>query len=437
MIKPFSIFAIAFFLAFQAPPASADFQPLSTEQIKVLFENGLEFTTNPLRSNIRFKFRKNGKWYAEDESGYEAWGTWRLNGPSFCTELDGSDGRSDWGRVEDQRSERLRRVMGCSAINAAGSEKRQVFVWSKAGFKMELEDPELAKTVIALTPKSATDALAEERKRLEAEKRTLERERLALRRERRSEGVRQTPIPTVPGIEFGRYHALVIGIDNYESLPTLKTAKADAQAVARILHEKYGYEVRLLENATRSAIIDALDDYRDTLEEHDNLLIYYAGHGWLDKETGRGYWLPLAARQDRRSNWFSNASLTDALHAIDAKHVMVVADSCYAGSLTRSLTNETPKRDDGYFARMAEKRTRVVLTSGGLEPVLDSGGGRHSVFASQFLKVLAENDRVLDGTLLFDSIRRGVVLNADQTPEYSDIRRAGHEGGDFLFVPQN
>jgi hypothetical protein len=23
---------------------------------------------------------------------------------------------------------------------------------------------------------------------------------------------------------------------------------------------------------------------------------------------------------------------------------------------------------------------------------------------------------------------------ADQTPQYSDIRRAGHDGGDFLFV---
>jgi hypothetical protein len=26
------------------------------------------------------------------------------------------------------------------------------------------------------------------------------------------------------------------------------------------------------------------------------------------------------------------------------------------------------------------------------------------------------------------------MLNSDQTPEYSDIRKAGHDGGDFLFV---
>jgi hypothetical protein len=29
------------------------------------------------------------------------------------------------------------------------------------------------------------------------------------------------------------------------------------------------------------------------------------------------------------------------------------------------------------------------------------------------------------------------MLNSDQTPQYSDIRRAGHEGGEFIFVPIN
>jgi len=27
-----------------------------------------------------------------------------------------------------------------------------------------------------------------------------------------------------------------------------------------------------------------------------------------------------------------------------------------------------------------------------------------------------------------------VLLNAQQTPQYSDVRQAGHDGGDFLFV---
>ena len=30
--------------------------------------------------------------------------------------------------------------------------------------------------------------------------------------------------------------------------------------------------------------------------------------------------------------------------------------------------------------------------------------------------------------------RRPVILNSDQTPQYSEVGKAGHEGGDFLFV---
>ena len=115
-----------------------------------------------------------------------------------------------------------------------------------------------------------------------------------------------------------------------------------------------------------------------------------------------------------------------------AKHVLVVADSYYSGTLTRSV--KVPQHNRAYLQRISEKRARVVLSSGGLEPVADSGGGQHSVFAAQFLNALQSNEGVLDGTQLFEKVRQSVVLNADQTPEYSDIRRAGHEGGDFLFV---
>ena len=236
----------------------------------------------------------------------------------------------------------------------------------------------------------------------------------------------------IPNIAFGDYHAVVIGIDDYKSLPKLKTAVVDAQAVAQTLKDKYDFKVHLLENPTRGDIIDKFDEWRETLAEDDNLLIYYAGHGWQDPQTGRGYWLPVNARADRRSRWISNATLTDSLQGLFAKHVMVVADSCYSGTLTRSI--KVPERDRAYLERIAGKRTRVVLSSGGLEPVADSGGGRHSVFAAQFLKALRNNEGVLDGMQLFEKVRQGVVLNATQTPEYSDIRFAGHEGGDFLFV---
>ena len=83
---------------------------------------------------------------------------------------------------------------------------------------------------------------------------------------------------------------------------------------------------------------------------------------------------------------------------------------------------------------MAAKHARTVLTSGGLEPVVDAGGGGHSVFAKAFLQALDGNRGILDGQSLFANLKRPVVVNAAQTPEYSDLRFVGHDGGDFLFV---
>jgi hypothetical protein len=235
------------------------------------------------------------------------------------------------------------------------------------------------------------------------------------------------------GIDLGRYHALVIGNNEYQHLPRLRTAVNDTVAIEAILGDQYGYSVTRLENATRADILRGLGEYRRTLGPDDNLLIYYAGHGWLDAEGDRGYWLPVDATEGDEVHWVDNGSVTSAVRAMRAKHVLVVADSCYSGKLTRGI--HIARRAPGYMERLATKRARVVLTSGGLEPVMDSGGqGDHSVFASALLQVLQENAGVLEGHELFSRLRRPVALNSDQVPEYADIRKAGHDGGDFLFV---
>lgn len=237
------------------------------------------------------------------------------------------------------------------------------------------------------------------------------------------------------GIDLGSYYAIVIGIDNYRHLPDLATAIADAKAVAKLLEDEYGFIVRLLIDPDRGQIIDAFDDFMATLSSKDNLLIYYAGHGWLDEATDRGYWLPVDAKEGRRSNWLSNATVTDTLKSLAAKHVMVVADSCYSGTLTRAAV--VALRNKNYLRRMARKHARVAMVSGGLEPVADSDGDGHSPFARAFLSALRGNTGVMDGTKLFSEIRRPVILGTQQTPEYSDVRNAGHDGGDFLFVRQH
>jgi hypothetical protein len=301
-----------------------------------------------------------------------------------------------------------------------------------------------ASTHLNLGSTSALLAQADAKRAAEAEDRELarrdrEREQFGRdsdrRRSRDPEPTFREPTESIPVPEdgaFGSYYALVIGINDYEVLPKLKTAVRDAQAVADVLRNDYGFTVQLLTDVGRGKIVRAFSKLRRLLKKSDNLLVYYAGHGWLDPDSNEGYWLPVDASRDDEVEWVSNATLSTALKAIQANSVMVVADSCYSGSLTRGLSIQI--RTPDYFRKMHAKRARVVMTSGGMEPVEDGGGGKHSIFAKYFLGALRDNTGILDGGGLFSKIKRPIMLNSPQEPHFGDIRLTGHDGGDFLFV---
>ena len=238
--------------------------------------------------------------------------------------------------------------------------------------------------------------------------------------------------------QFGRYRALVIGNSRYRNLPDLRTPVADAQAVAKLLSSDYGFDVQTLTNVDRDTLAHALSDLRKSVRSDDNVLIYYAGHGYLDDVTKRGYWLPVDAAENNTANWVSTADVIDTLSGIPARHGLVIADSCFSGALLRAAGRRPGATTPELLQRLLEKRSRTVLTSGGLEPVVDGGRGigrtRHSVFAAAFLAALRANPDVLEAERLFLELRDRVTLNADQTPQYAPIRNAGHEGGDFIFL---
>ena len=247
---------------------------------------------------------------------------------------------------------------------------------------------------------------------------------------------------------YGRYHALVIGINDYREPPgRLKTALHDAEQIAALLGSKYGFKVQPLRNPTRRELDDALEGYRKSLGETDNLLIYYAGHGYLDKGLDKGFWLFADAIDGRYDTYIPHRDITDYLDedVIKARHILVIADSCYAGGLTRSSIEElSPGISDAervsWLVKKAENGLRTALTSGGLEPVLDTGGGGHSVFAGVLIDTLRGNDEIIDAQTLASHIGPKVRFRAeklgDQTPEYRVIRGAGDETGDFIFVPK-
>lgn len=250
----------------------------------------------------------------------------------------------------------------------------------------------------------------------------------------------------LPDLGTGRNHALVIGNNAYDHVISLDTAVNDARVIARVLEAGYGFSVTLLEDVGRYEVLSALNELRQQFGPEDRLLIYYAGHGELDRINDRGHWLPVDAEADNPANWVSNIAITDMLNAMPAGHVLVIADSCYSGTMSRgALSLVDPALDPAARAakleQFTERRSRVVMTSGGIAPVLDNGGDGHSVFARALIDALERNQGAITGAELFDQLAPAVeqaaaAIGFDQVPEYAPLRYAGHEAGDFLFVRQ-
>jgi hypothetical protein len=124
----------------------------------------------------------------------------------------------------------------------------------------------------------------------------------------------------------------------------------------------------------------------------------------------------------------------------NARHILVIADSCYAGSQFRSTPEVVERRE--LVERLNQKQARALLTSGGQEDkVLDAGFGEHSVFAQVILDSLGANQQVILSSELFEKVRPAVISAArafrhEQTPEYGPIQFAGDQGGEFFFIPR-
>jgi hypothetical protein len=183
--------------------------------------------------------------------------------------------------------------------------------------------------------------------------------------------------------------------------------------------------------------LEVLDNFKNRLNSSDNLLIYYAGHG-----SKNGYWQLSDAKQRSRVGWISvKEAINQTLKEMRSKHILVVADSCYSGFLTRdgvSMDNLSPN-DKRYYSKLYAMKSRNVLTSGGLQPVLDQDptNPNHSVFANGFLKMLQKNSRAIFSLEeQYPKVKRYVRLNSEeQIPLYGDVKLTGHEdGGDFIFL---
>ncbi len=252
----------------------------------------------------------------------------------------------------------------------------------------------------------------------------------------------------LPEFIRGDYRALVIGNSNYQDpkgrWQPLATAEADARAVADLLGTHYGFkDVRLLVNAGRREILVALSELSTRVKRNDFVLIYYAGHGYLDKASERGYWIPVDANGDDHTGYIRNSTLKEELSILGEKtrHTLLISDSCFSGALLRTASRSAApeKPDDRYYEVVAQKKSVQILTAGGVEYVDDNyKTSGHSPFTYFLLNELRlNNTTLLTASELATRVKKAVANNVEQVPESGTLQGAGDELGEFIFVNIN
>jgi len=255
-------------------------------------------------------------------------------------------------------------------------------------------------------------------------------------------GVGVRPISPSGSEVIGNQWLFVIGVDTYIKWPPLKTAVNDAKAVKEVLLSRYHFEKEHLielydEQATRKNIISKLRYLANNIQEEDSLIIFYAGHGHLDSITKSGSWIPVESGTQDASAWISNNDIKDYLKidAIRAKHILLISDSCFAGDFFRGNRGIMPTINETIIKKAYQLSSRQAITSGGLEPVSDTGFGKNSIFSYFLIKTLKENQKpFLVPSDMFQDIKAGVAENADQFPILGSLKDTGaQQGGEIVF----
>jgi hypothetical protein len=231
----------------------------------------------------------------------------------------------------------------------------------------------------------------------------------------------------------GKFYALIIANSNYISpeIPPLARPIEDAKALRQILLTKYTFDagnIYFLQDMKRAKLIMALDELLTKLTPEDNLLIYYAGHGKMDEESGRGYWLLADAVPSSRVDWFSNSNLTDYIKSYKAKHILLIADACFAGSIfyARSVFDDAPPPIQDIY----KNKSRTAMTSGGTTEVNDD-----SKFSEMLIMHLKENtNQFLTSSQLFREVENAVMKTNSTAPRFGIIEDANDMHGDFVFI---
>ena len=230
-----------------------------------------------------------------------------------------------------------------------------------------------------------------------------------------------------------KVYAVVIGINKYKNLPTLKYAVNDAREFYRYLTEvnqvpKDQVWLLLDEEATLDKLRRTLGTLlRRSAGKEDTVIIFLAGHGATETDPsspdGDGlekYILPINADpMDLYSSAMPMSEVARIFQRISSERLIFIGDTCYSGASggRTILAGGTRAAVSGAFLeRLSQGKGRVILTASDANEVsVEKDELKHGVFTYYLLEGLrGQADVDGDGMITVDEIYRYVSEKVPQ-----------------------
>lgn len=232
--------------------------------------------------------------------------------------------------------------------------------------------------------------------------------------------------------QTNKNYLMVMAVNDYDYWPDLKNPVNDAKAIIDVLKNKYEFlEPGIIELYNDKCNTDSIDaTFRNLIgkvKETDNVLIFFAGHGYYDPILQEGYWIPSKARIQNTNDYLNNSIMMKYIAALKSRHTLIIADACFSGSLfAMDMRSEAPAFNVSNYEK---RKSRWAFTSGRMEEVLDASP--FAKYITEYLENSSKNQFLFSE--LADYVTTAVSRNSDQMPKAGPLAKVGDEGGQFVF----
>jgi len=245
----------------------------------------------------------------------------------------------------------------------------------------------------------------------------------------------------------GKSYALLIGINQYTSFPSLQSPAHNVDTLAKILIQQYDFQSNTViklnkKTAPTYAVIEKhLMDFGKRLTDKDQLLIYFSGHCQMD-EAGNTYWIP-ADGDPAQKNWFSHKYLINTLvqrNLNAVRHIVIISEGYFSGYLfdkqnTPPFISQTLYKDWLNKKSYLKSRELFILDDRYWDKNKKTQGlGLFAYYLTKAFKNVEKRRVALSDTLLNSDLIHGPIQKqTGREVIYGRLKNVNDQAGQFVL----